>query len=102
MSSSAAPQLLSRAMSVPQADGSITIRIANPLTETYLGLPPAGTLLPGEQGPNVVLSVQPDGSLQARPAGANGAYEKAKPQAVSGLLVWKPEADNAFALPFTE
>src|SRR5262245_6962139 len=39
-----------------------------------------------------VLSVQPDGTLQAREAGANGAYELAKPS--GNWLVYRPIGDR--------
>lgn len=100
--SSKAPQLLSRSMFKAQADGRVTVRISNPLVANYLGLPPKGTVLPGEQGDDVVLSIQPDGSIQARQGHANGGYEKATAQTMTGLLVWKPEGTAAFTLPFTE
>ena len=47
-----------------------------------------------------VLSCQPDGTLQTRPAGANGNFERCVIGA-SGL-VYRPVGERAFLVPFTD
>ena len=64
----------------PQSKGQVTVNY------------PAGTA--------TVLSVQPDGSVQTRPSGANGPYELARVQGSS--LVYAPGGVNgkAYLIPF--
>ena len=51
---------------------------------------------PSEEGD--VLSVQPDGSMQARESGARGAYELAKPD--GNFLVYRPvNGGRAYMVP---
>lgn len=72
----------------PLPNNEFTITIANPLDDNYEGLPPKGTILPGNpndedpaqhapMGPNCVLSIQPGGGFQVRAEGTKGGYERA-------------------------
>ena len=45
-----------------------------------------------------VMSVQPDGAVQVRPAGSYGAYERSV--IVGNHLVYCPTGERAFAFPF--
>lgn len=80
-----------------QDDGSFTATIENPLTRSYLGLPPAGTTLPGPgddviTGPRCVLSINYFGNAEVRKEGTNGQNERARLQ--NGVLMYSPEPDN--------
>lgn len=52
-------------------------------------LPDAGT---GAYVPNAIISCQPDGSLEARPPQANGAYEVAVIDGAGSLTFWPGQA----------
>jgi hypothetical protein len=45
-----------------------------------------------------VLSVQPDGRFERRPAGANGIYERAT--LVSQGLIYCPDGQHAYLVPY--
>jgi len=75
---------------VEQFDGYVTVTIDDDPTIRR------GDGSPAEVGD--VLSVQPDGTLQARESGANGAYELAKPS--GNWLVYRPiVGGKAFLIP---
>ncbi len=94
-----APLIISSQQLSKQPDGTYTVRIANPLTRSYVGLPPAGTQLEGATGDDVILSIASDGSVHARAKDAIGSDERAK---VSGGLLlfqyWLPDA--VFGIPY--
>jgi len=73
-----------------QADGYVIATIDNdPMIKR-------GDGTPSQVGD--VLSVQPDGTLQARESGANGAYELAKPS--GNWLVYRPvNGGRAYLIP---
>jgi len=89
-------RVLSGAQLTDKGHGKYSVTIANPLDVSYEGLPPAGTTLPGAQGPGVFLSIQPDGGVQARKEA--GAWESCT---ISGnLLIFSPVLEGVFVLPF--
>src|SRR5215467_5180811 len=55
---------------IVQRDGQPVLAVWNPLPLNYDGLPPKGTLLPGEPGDPtnclVILGIDPDGNFVAR------------------------------------
>jgi hypothetical protein len=79
----------------PQPNGTMTITFANPITVTTPHI-----VLPGYQGPDAVLSVQPDGTDQGRPPKDEhgnptaGPYEKFTPNGAN-LLGIQPDSNSS-------
>lgn len=89
--------ILSPAQFNHQSDGRVTVTIANPLERSYLGLPPAGTEIPGPggehiTGPDCVLSINTAGNLEVRRKGTAGGDERATIQ--NGCVIYRPGGDN--------
>lgn len=84
------------------SDGTVTVTFATPNTRNYRGLPPSGEPISGEgpTGPETVLSIQDDGSIQYRPKGTDGAFEKAKVNDKTGFLEFHGFGDRVFEIPF--
>lgn len=96
--------LCTRVVGGPQLQPSgsgVAVMVTNPLDVDYLGLPPKGTVLAGgpASGP-VVISVQPDGSIECRDPSARGAYEVA--QKSGGFLVYSASGPQRFLVPFSD
>lgn len=93
-----APALIS-SKQLNAVTGGFTVTITNPLPVSYTGIGNAGDTLAGGTGSGLVLSCQPDGTLQTRPAGTAAAYESATQQ--NGLLIYCPIAGGpCFAVPY--
>ncbi len=98
MAADRAPLVISSTQLTKHGEG-VTVRITNPLSRSWIGCPPAGTLLEGPQGNDVILSVASDGGFHARPKDAVGSDETAK--IVAGCLAFQYWlADGTFLIPF--
>lgn len=75
-----------------QDDGSETYTIPDALLHAYRRQDGS----PAQSGD--VLSVQPDGSWQARPRGTNGPYEKAR--RTGAITVYFPDAGGQVCFPY--
>lgn len=77
-----------------QGDGTLTATVGavNPAIKRPDGSKPAD---------DDVLSVQRDGSLQTRPAGSNGSFERCR-KSTSSLLAFQPDGwgHRLFLVPF--
>ena len=87
-----------------QSDGTVTVTFATPNTRNYRGLPPAGEKITGEgpEGADTVLSIQDDGTIQYRPKGTDGAFEKATVDSKTGFLIFVGFGDRRFEIPYRD
>lgn len=90
------PRVLSEFFEV---DGYSVATITNPLPADYAGIGVKGDTLPGSGGIGVglSLSVTPDGSVEVRPAGTAGAWERCKRQ--GGWAIYAPASGVVMKIP---
>jgi len=85
-----------------QSDGTVTVTFPTPNTRAFRGLPTDKISGEGPEGPETVLSIQDDGTVQYRQKGTNGAFEKAKVDDKSGFLIFVGFGDRRFELPYRD